>query len=175
MSEISDEQKAAELEDRLTKDYPETVILSDEVPQIIGRFERIDTGPSEYGPVPIFVLSDRQGKEYGLWGFHTVLRKQFAEKKPRPGELVGVRYLGEKPSSSGGRPYKSYRVEAWSRDVADTIDWSLIDPEVAEGDGFAEPLDNSESMPIDSATPPVSAPETIVADEHEEQGWSDWK
>lgn len=177
MTEVTDAEKAAELEDRLGRDYPESVILNEDNPQIIGRFVRVDSGPSDYGPVPIFVIADRDGKEYGLWGFHAVLRSQFAAKKPKPGELVGVRFLGERENSRpGGKPYKNYRVEAWSQDVANEIDWSLIDA-AGQHDGWAEPIDEAPAK--DAALPPIQEEpayrraEEVTADPTT-SNWGNW-
>ena len=168
--EKSDAEKAQELAERLERDYPESVILGDDNPSIIGRFVRVDSGPSDYGPVPIFVIEGKDGKEYGLWGFHAVLRSQFATKKPKPGELVGIRYLGEKMGQRG-TSYKNYRVEAWAQDGNQEVDWSLIDPSGSMPDQpWAEPSDVPVSIPLD--VPPKTPAEKIVAQQG--QGWDGW-
>lgn len=132
------EDKAKALEERLEQEYPESVILDEEKHTIIGKFVRVDTGPTSYGPQPIFVFELRNGQQVGLWGVHAVLRSQFARCRPQPGDIVGVRFLGEKQSGSG-TTYKNYRVEKWAEGGDATIDWSEIDPSAVVG--YAPPED----------------------------------
>lgn len=119
-----------EMDLALDQDYPETVRLDDDNPKVMGEFVRVDFGPSEYGQVPIVVLS-REGKEYGLWLFHAVLRNQFAKVKPKVGEMVGAKYLGKKKGASG-REYSNYIVKRIPKAGAEVFDWgSIEDPEIS--------------------------------------------
>lgn len=114
-----------ELDSQLDKDYPTSVVLDDENPKFIGKFQRVDWGPSDYGQVPIAVFEGRDGKEYGLWMFHAVLRNQFAQRKPRVGDIVGVRFLGKKTGASG-RQYSNYKVAVHGEQDAVDFDWSVL-------------------------------------------------
>lgn len=157
-----------ELEDALDQEYPETVILNDETPTVIGQFVRVDTGPSDYGPTPIFVLRTKEGKEIGIWGFHAVLRNQFAQQQPKAGQLVGVRYLGKKTGGSG-REYSNYRVHVW-RGASDEVDWSRIgDGEVDTPGEFAPATDRDEV--IKTADPTVTAVDNGTAVDNVKAGF----
>lgn len=141
-------EQADDLSERLDADYPETFILNDENPKFVGVFKRVDSGPSEYGPVPIVVMADQDGKEYGIWLLHAVLRNQFAQQAPKVGELVGIRYLGKKRGASG-RDYANYRVAVVRDASAEDFDWSLVSDEAAMADmstGIAAATDSPENV-----------------------------
>lgn len=132
---MSDQQDLwDQMNDQLDQDYPESFIFSVDEPgkdRVIGTFVRVDTGPSQYtdsGKVPIYVLKDKANKEIGLWGIHQVLRDNFQEKQPQPGDLVGVRYQGLiKPRSGRGNGYHGYRIVVQRQGTSDpTIDWSVF-------------------------------------------------
>lgn len=126
-----------QLSDKLDQEYPESWIPENPGDKLIGRFVRVDTGPTSYGPQPIFVL-EKGGKEYGVWGLHAVLRSQFAACKPKPGEIVGIAYLGEKQGASN--TYKNYKVVKWTEDQAQEVDWAKIAGGIDPTD-FAPPED----------------------------------
>lgn len=93
---------------------------------IVGEVLRYDSGHTEYGEYPIAVLRDKStGEERGVWLMHTVLRDEFEEKRPKPGERVGIKRL---PDADKG--YKRYAVRV-DRD----------EPEMPEFDDYAEPGD----------------------------------
>lgn len=112
-----------ELED-FDGEYPESWI-----PRVgdilVGTVRRYDSGTTDYGTYPIAVIEDEKGAERGVWLLHTVLREEFKEKRPKPGERVGVKRL---PDSEKG--YKRYALRV-DRD----------EPEVPDFDGFADPGD----------------------------------
>jgi hypothetical protein len=121
------------LSEQLDKDFPETVILVDTNPKVLGIFRRVDSGPSEYGPVPIVVLERQDGSECGVWLFHAVLRNQFAQQAPKVGEMVGIRFLGKRRGASG-REYSNYRVAVVRNTESKDFDWSIISDEAAMAD-----------------------------------------
>lgn len=126
-----------ELMDALDKDFPESWVPETVGDKLVGRFVRIDEGPSDYGPVPIYVF-DVDGKEYGAWAFHAVLRSQMEAAKPKPGDLIGISYKGEKQGAK--QTYKNYRVINMDKVVeapppvefAPASDASDVDPEDAQ-------------------------------------------
>lgn len=162
---MNKEEAYADVADRLEKDYPKTVILSEENPKLVGEFIRVDSGPSEYGPVPIVVLRDKDGEELGLWLFHAVLKNQFAQKSPKVGAIVGVRYLGESMGGSG-RKYHNYRVEVWSDAEAQDFDWSILTDEDASADLAGDiQLDKTQSFGV-GVTQHVDKPPVAREEQH---------
>lgn len=119
-----------DLSDALDQDYPESWVPEKPGDKIIGQYVRTDEGPSDYGPVPIYVLSV-DGKEFGVWSFHAVLRNQWAASRVKPGDTVGIAYKGEK-TGAAGRTYKNYRVINLDRTEADPGDVTYAPPEDVE-------------------------------------------
>lgn len=151
--------QAGELSDQLDKDFPKTVVLDDENPKVLGIFRRVDSGPSDYGPVPIVVLETQSGEEIGLWLFHAVLRNQFAQQAPKVGEMVGVRFLGKRTGASG-RAYSNYRVAVVRDAEARDFDWSIISDEAAMNDlsqGVAPASDTPKGQPNPTVPEPAAA------------------
>lgn len=121
-----------ELSDALDRDYPESWVPEKAGDKIIGQYVRTDEGPSDYGPVPIYVLSV-DGKEFGVWSFHAVLRSQWETARAKPGDTIGIAYKGEKQGARN--TYKNYRV----------INLDRTEPE--PGATYAPPEDVEEVKP----------------------------
>jgi hypothetical protein len=74
---------------------------------LVGTVELYDTWEGRYGPVKVVVLRDEAGG--GLVSVYlgaTVLFEEFKKWRPRPGELVGIRYFGKDED----RGYHKYKV-----------------------------------------------------------------
>lgn len=105
--QADDRHKALAAE--LDREFPESWIPNDAGDSIVGEFQRLDVGPTAYGPASIAVLRTREGREQGVWLLATALKSQFARARPTAGELVGVRYLGKRKGASG-HEYQDFRV-----------------------------------------------------------------
>ncbi len=71
---------------------------------LIGELVRYDVGYTTYGRAYIVVICEENtGELRGVWLLHHVLRGEFAEKRPRPGERLGITRL---PDADKG--YKRY-------------------------------------------------------------------
>lgn len=93
---------------------------------IVGEVQRYSSGSTDYGTYPICILLDEEtGEERGVWLLHTVLRDEFEEKRPKPGERVGIKRL---PDAEKG--YKRYAVRV-----------DREEPEVPEFDAYDDPGD----------------------------------
>jgi hypothetical protein len=114
----------AALEQRATTDFPESWAPQKAGDILVGRFVRVDEASTHYGPCKIVVLEDRNGDERGVWLLHVVLKQEFRRARPKPGELVAVRFLGEK-EGAGGQPYKRYRVVVQREEAGP--DWDNLD------------------------------------------------
>lgn len=82
---------------------------------VIGYALRKEKAMTQEGPCDILVLNvkhaDGMYYERSVWLFHTALISQLERKRPKVGDLVGIRFLGERQSKTpGGRPYKDYNV-----------------------------------------------------------------
>jgi hypothetical protein len=108
---------------------------------VIGTVVDVDSRTTEFGTYPIVTLRTEAGDEVAVHGFHTVLKNEFSKRPPRPGERLGVKYLGKSPKG-----YESYRL-AWE-DVAPP-DWNRIGVE-AQAEAAVEGIDDPGSQSAQS-------------------------
>lgn len=139
-------RKLEQLRRRTEAEYPESWTPSEEDPMLAGVFLRLDQGPTQYGQQDIVIVRTEDGTDRGVWLIHAVLRKQLARVAPRAGELICIRWKGERKGASG-KTYHDYRVEIY-RDSAP--DWNAIaagpavdePPEAAAGEINARSLEH---------------------------------
>ena len=62
---------------------------------LVGTVRRYDHAETAYGPRWICVLEDESGESVAVWLSHTVLLGEFKEKRPKPGERIGIRRLDD--------------------------------------------------------------------------------
>jgi hypothetical protein len=118
-------RRLGELRDRASSDeYPQSWVPSDSEPMLAGEFLRLDHGRTSYGPQDIVVMRAEDGRERSVWLLHEVLRSQFARVRPRPGDLLCIRWKGKRTSEGGGNTYDDYRVEI-DRGESEP-DWSAV-------------------------------------------------
>lgn len=101
------------LKDRLEQNRREqewaTTWKPDRGEMLVGTFEKMDEGESDYGTHRIAHLRDEDGELWAVWLFHTVLQNQWGEADPTPGDRVGILYLGKRDGSDFD--YHAYDVE----------------------------------------------------------------
>lgn len=73
---------------------------------LVGTVERYDIGQTQYGPVRTCTIRTDQGERLAIWLSTTVLLDQFRRERPKPGERIGVKYLGKHPEHG----YHRYRL-----------------------------------------------------------------
>jgi hypothetical protein len=74
---------------------------------LVGTVEGYDTWEGKYGPVKVAILRDRASDSLvSVYLGATVLYEEFRKCRPRPGEAVGIRYLGKDDE----RGYHKYKV-----------------------------------------------------------------
>ena len=62
---------------------------------ITGRVIKYTSATGNFGPVTICVLDEEEsGERRSIWLMHEVLRREFEQQQPKPGERVGIKYLG---------------------------------------------------------------------------------
>lgn len=80
---------------------------------ISGAFLSLEQGSTSFGPAPFVILGTPAG-EVSVWLFYESLKTGFLRAKPQPGEIVAIRYEGEKPAKNPtpGRKatYHDYKV-----------------------------------------------------------------
>jgi hypothetical protein len=74
---------------------------------LVGFIEAYDIGHTPYGEVrTVMVATEETGERVSLWLSSTVLLDQFQRQQPRPGERIGLKYLGKDPEKG----YHRYRL-----------------------------------------------------------------
>jgi len=73
---------------------------------LVGRVIRYDIGHTVYGPVRTVTIERDTGERVAVWLSSTVLLNEFAKQKPKPGERLGLKYLGKHPELG----YHRYRL-----------------------------------------------------------------
>lgn len=80
---------------------------------VAGRVIEVTTVEDDWDgdPVPVVTLRTRDGRVVRVSGHPPVLRRELAQADPRPGDGIGVKFLGERPIN--GNPHRKagqYRV-----------------------------------------------------------------
>lgn len=120
--------------------------------QLIGTVLRYSEGQTDFGRSWIAVVRPENGDEdVSIWLSHTVLKRVFAEKRPKVGERIGVRRLEDVDRDGGG--YRMYSL--------------VVDREDDDG------------VPADLAVPPEALdPDLSPAGDVSDQGpdpWDGWE
>lgn len=77
---------------------------------LVGTLLRFDTIVTSQGEGTIAVIEDADdGTLWGVALFRSVLRKRFETLNPKPGDVLGIKYIGlVQPQSKDARPYHNY-------------------------------------------------------------------
>lgn len=73
---------------------------------LVGKVVRYDRGFTMYGEVRTVTIERDNGERVAVWLSSTVLLNEFAKQKPKPGERIGLKYLGMHPD----RGYHRYKL-----------------------------------------------------------------
>jgi hypothetical protein len=92
-------------------------------------------GQTEYGEVRTVVVADDNGDEHSVWLFTTVILNEFRKQRPKPGERIGLRYLGKHPE----KHYHRYRLMVDRPEPADPFAPLGGEAQVVEDDDIPEP------------------------------------
>lgn len=70
---------------------------------------------------PTVTIETRDGTKWRVIGYGAVLKRELEDKNPQVGDMMAVKYFGEKPIRKGrfaGRPYKHFGVVVRPRERA---------------------------------------------------------
>lgn len=74
---------------------------------LVGFIESYDVGHTPFGAVrTVMIAQEATGEVVSVWLSSTVLLDQFQKQKPKPGERVGLKYLGRDEAKG----YHRYRL-----------------------------------------------------------------
>ncbi len=77
--------------------------------QVAGEVLELDQIETAFGIAPAVTLLTGDGREVRVAGFGTVLNRAIGAAQIEPGDLLAVRFLGQK-TAAGGAAYKDYKV-----------------------------------------------------------------
>ena len=86
---------------------------------IAGRVVKIGQTRSDFAKdgedpmCPTVTIETKDGAKFRIIGYGAVLRRELMDKNPQVGDLMAVKYFGEKPIRKGrfaGKPYKHFGV-----------------------------------------------------------------
>lgn len=140
---MTDETAIEQVRKQLDQGYPETWRFDEDGREVIGYAVRKETGQTTNGPCDILVLNVN-GELRSIWLMHTALINKLHELRPKAGDLIGIRQLGERqPKSQGGRPYMDYNVVVHGVGGHE-LTWSET-PQLPQGEFVdAEPVEPAE-------------------------------
>ncbi|MGH3032118.1 MAG: hypothetical protein ACRDNE_15410 [Gaiellaceae bacterium] len=107
------------LADRLDTDYAEAW-RPEPGEKLIGEVVSLVEREGAYGAYPVVTIRRDDGTEAALHAFQTVAAEQLARARPKVGDRLGIKYIGER--QGGERRYHDWRVVV-DRDEA-AVDWS---------------------------------------------------
>lgn len=111
--------------------------------KIVGVVVDVTERDGSYGRYPIVTIRVEGGDELGVHAFHEVLQSELAKVAPKPGDELGIAYLGKHAE----RGYHRYRV-ARAGDTA-TVSWG--DYQGAAGDDAETANPAASDVPADTA------------------------
>src|SRR5215213_5893131 len=97
---------------------------------LVGVVVDVTEREGNFGRYPIVTLRTADGEELAVHAFHEVLQGELAKVAPKPGDELGIRYLGKHPE----RGYHRYRVRR-AGDTAE-VDWGRYGG--GESDGLTD-------------------------------------
>lgn len=118
--------------------------------QLDGEIVGLDTRMADSGRYAIVTVRTAEG-ERAVHAFHSVLRRQLAELRPRRGERLVVGYHGRRAGAD--RDYHAYTVTMPDRPPTDTLDWDALSDEPTAEPPTAQPRqqvvrDDSDDIPF---------------------------
>ena len=100
--------------------------------EITGRVIDIAATDGGWGMYPIVTLRDEGGTEIAVHAFHDVLKSELARRRPKVGDEVSIKYLGQ----PNGKNYHAYRVRG-GQDAS--FDWGAFGGQSEERQTSADP------------------------------------
>lgn len=107
-----------DLLDEVEEDDAEAWVPKEKGEGIVGKLVKIDQTRSDFANdgedpfVPTWTLENPSGK-FRIIGYASMLKREMIDKNPAVGDVVAVKYFGEKPLKTGkfqGRPFKYFGV-----------------------------------------------------------------
>jgi hypothetical protein len=108
-----------DLLDEVEEDDSEGWVPTEKGEGISGRVVKVGETRSDFANegenpmVPTVVVETKGGTKYRVIGFGAVLKRELLDADPHVGDMIAVKFFGEKPIRKGrfaGKPYKHFGV-----------------------------------------------------------------
>lgn len=99
---------------------------------LAGWWRGQDEWQGDYGPTPVYLMTDAAGAEFFFYGGREQLDRKIAKAAPNVGDRVGVRRLEDAPATEGRKP--AWRVRVAVRSGDGTIPVATAEGDVAQDD-----------------------------------------
>jgi hypothetical protein len=144
-------ERLQQLRRQTEEPFPENWSPTEQDPMLAGEFVRLEHGHTRFGERGIAIVRLDDGTLRSVWILSTALQSQFQKKRPRPGDLICIRWLGLRAGASGN-DYNDFRVEVDRGQ--DEVDWGGL---TAGGDEELEELNGRslEHLPEQAQQPPI--------------------
>lgn len=132
--------------------------------EVAGRVIDIAATDGGWGPYPVVTLAGEDGVEVAVHAFHDVLKSELARRRPKVGDELSIKYLGQ----PNGKNYHAYRVRGGQEGE---FDWSTFggqpspqspsssaEPPIAPSAGASASQGSSAGVAVDEAPLPPSPP-----------------
>lgn len=109
--------------------------------KVIGRVIEVDVLSSKFGgSYPLVTIETDLGEQIAVHGFHSVLKSELARKRPKVGDRLGIKFLGQSEKVD----YLGYTVRIERAEPeAESVDWASVAAEAnAEFDGVPPAADD---------------------------------
>jgi hypothetical protein len=114
--------------------------------------EMID--PNGQGAYPCVTIRSEDGQEHAVHAFHSVLKRELARRRPKPGDPLAIVYEGKKKGGAYGE-YHSYRVQGGQ---PKEVNWDAMLPEDERQASSEPPIASSEPFVPPASFQPQPAP-----------------
>ncbi len=121
--------------------------------KIVGKVVSVTTLESKFGgSYPLVELVTDDDVEFAFHAFHTVAKSELARLKPKPGDTLGVKYLGRDDKVD----YERYRILIERAEPSsESVDWDAVAAEANEELG---------GVPVAADDPPPPSDEDAPAE-----------
>ena len=107
---------------------------------LVGTLEKMDEGTTSYGDCKIAHVRTADGTLMAVWLFHKVLKDEWQEHAPTPGDEVGIIYHGMKDGESFS--YHDYSVEVEEGELPASEDRPAVEADAEADDRPAPSMDD---------------------------------
>lgn len=89
---------------------------------LIAELLRFEERTTKVGPCRVAVVREADTDElYSVWLSRSVLKNEFDKQSPRPGDMLGLKFHGEKSSRNGQSTYFLYSLRVVRTKVAEQL------------------------------------------------------